>query len=104
VPRGLACALGNALKEVNNKDSIFLSHSNLGCLQKSSTGKLTVDYYCDDVCADVKRVKPNRISIFEQKRIRFWLKCKNQKLKMTALVILDWQEMHVLFSLGAFSR
>ena len=57
VTRGLACALGKALKEVNNKDSVFSQP--LG-LQKISTGGLTVDYYCD-VNADVILVKPNRI-------------------------------------------
>ena len=59
--RGLAYVLGKASKEVNNKDSVFSQPSNYGCLENSSTGGLTVDYYCD-VDADVKIVKPIQIS------------------------------------------
>ena len=60
VTRGMACAFGKALKEVNNKDSVFSQPFKFRRSSKISTGGPTVDYYCD-VNADVILVKPNRI-------------------------------------------
>ena len=54
---------------------VFVSHSIFWWLQNSSTGGLTVDYY-DDVDADIKKVKPNRIW--------FRLECKEMTSSLTS--------------------